>query len=155
NKRNKNSVHLFKAKYNDRGNLVEAYSQRANGEPKLTFGMCKISRYTVDERGNWVETYCIRQDGQLSKLGFAISKNKFDDDDQMIESAYFDGDGHPSLMGGAFLHKLTYDPDGNITEFAAYDTDGKPIVGSDGYHKMVSEFKNGHEIRTEYRNLDG
>ena len=42
-------------------------------------------------------------------------------------------------MGGAFLHKLTYDPDGNITEFAAYDTDGKPIVGSDGYHKMVSE----------------
>jgi hypothetical protein len=155
NKRNKNSVHLFKAKYNDRGNLVEAYNQRANGEPKLAFGMCKISRYTVDERGNWVETYCVRQDGQLSKLGFAISKNKFDADDQMIESTYFDGDGRPSLLGGAYRHKVTYDPDGNITEFAAYDKDSKPTVGSDGYHKTVSEFKSGHETRKEYRDADG
>jgi energy-coupling factor transporter ATP-binding protein EcfA2 len=93
--RRKDRTHLFKAKYDDRGNLVEAYSQRANSDPNLAYGLCKIGRYSVDERGNWVETYCVRQDGQLSKSSFAFSKNKFDDDDQMIESSYFDRDGRP------------------------------------------------------------
>jgi hypothetical protein len=155
NKGNKNLVHLFKAKYNDRGNVVEEYSQRANGDFPLGFGLCKIYKYSVDERGNWVETYCFRQDGQLSKSGFAVSKNKFDDDDQMVESTYFDGNGHPVLgPDGAFQSKVTYDLDGNVTEYAAYREDGRPMVNSGGFHKKVSEFKNGHEIRTEYRGTD-
>ena len=28
-------------------------------------------------------------------------------------------------------------------------------INSMGFHKKISEFKNGHEIRTEYRDVDG
>jgi hypothetical protein len=155
-KRDKNHAYLTKMKYDDRGNLAEVYDQRANGDPILLFGLCKMARYGFDERGNPVETYCLRQDGQLSKSSFAVSKNKFDDDGQMVESAYFDGDGHP-VPGplGAFQEKITYDLDENITEYAAYGTNGRPIVNSNGFHKRVREFKSGHEIRIEYRDADG
>ena len=150
-----NKVFRVTNKYNDRGNLVEKYSQRANGDPNIG-GSCKIGRYRVDERGNWAETYCFRQDGQLSESSFAVSKNKFDDDDQMVESAYFDRDGNP-VPGpdGAFQSKLVYDLDGNVTEYAAYGTDARPIVNSEGFHKRISELKSGHEIRREFRDADG
>jgi hypothetical protein len=155
NKRNKQNVYLAKMKYDDRGDLVETYSQRANGDSNSVFGLCKIVKYSADERGNMVGGYCFRQDDQLSKSSFGIFKNKFDDDDQMVESTYFDGDGHPILgPGGTFQDKLKYDLDGNITEVATYGTDGRPIINNAGFHKKISEFKNGHEIRTEYRGTD-
>jgi len=156
NTRNKNLTHLFKAKYDDHGNLVEGYRQRANGDSILASGLCKIARYSVDERGNWIETYCVRPDGQLSKTGFAVSKNKFDNDDQMVEATYFDGDGHSVLgPGGAFQDKVKYDLDGDVTEVASYGTDGRPIINSNGFHKKIREFKSGHEIRTEFRDAEG
>ena len=127
------------------------------GIPNLVFGTVQDAlTFSVDERGNRVEGYCLRQDGQLSKTGWAIIRNKFDDDDQMTESTYFDGDGHPVLgPDGAFREKLSYDSDGNVTEFAEYGTDDTPIISNMGFHKKISEFKNGHEIRTEYRDVDG
>jgi hypothetical protein len=90
--------------------------------------------------------YCVRQDNHLSKSSFAIFRNKFDEDDQLVESAYFDGNEHPVLgFSGAFQEKVAYDLDGNITEFAAYGTDGRPIITTMGFHKKISEFKNGRD----------
>ena len=55
--------------------------------PALILGLCRALRNKVDERGNSVEAYCVRPDGELSKTGFAISRNKFDDDGQMISQS--------------------------------------------------------------------
>jgi hypothetical protein len=152
----KDHIYRTTIKYDERGNMVRLSQQQANGDPALSFGLCKAITNRFDARGNRVETYCVRRDGQLSKTGWAIAKNKFDDDDQMTESAYYDGDGHPVLgPGGAFREPLSYDRDGNITEYAAYGTDDRPIINNKGFHKLISEFKNGHVIRTEYRNVDG
>ena len=156
NKRNKNNSFRSVNKFDDHGNLTEAYSQHANGDWNLAFGLCKMAKYNTDERGNLVAGYCFRQDNQLSNSGFAVFKNNFDDDDQMIASTYFDSDAHPILGPlGEFKEKLNYDPDGNIIEFATYGTEDTPIVSDLGYHKKISEFKNGHEIRTEYHGVDG
>ncbi len=143
-------------RYDDRGNLSDVYFQHANGDSAPIFDMCKVFRTKVDERGNPVELYCVRPDEELSKTGFAISRNKFDDDGQMIESEYFDRDGHPVLgPDGSFRGTISYDSDGHVTEFATGGTDGKPIVNRAGFHKKISEFQNGHEVRTEYRDLEG
>jgi hypothetical protein len=156
NKRDNNNTFRSINKYDDRGNLVEVYFQHANGDPDLVFDFCKVLRSNADERGNPVEGYCIRQDGQLSKTGWGITRNKFDDDDQMVESDYFDGEAHPVLgPTGASREKLSYDRDGNVTEFADYGTNGRPILNNMGFHKRINEFKNGHEIRREYRGTDG
>src|SRR5271166_1650136 len=156
NKRNKGSVFRVVAKYDNGDNLAEVHLQDENGYPSLIFGLCKTLKFNHDERGNRVQAYCVRQDGQLSETGWAVTKNKFDDDDEIVESTYFDRDGHPVLgPGGLFQEEHKYDPDGDLTEIAVYGTDGKPIISSLGFYKTVSEFKNGHEVRTEYRDTDG
>ena len=154
-KRNIGLVFRSVYKYNDGDNVAETYFQHENGYPYLFAGLCKRLKSNHDERGNRVEADCIRQDGKLSEASWAVTKNKFDDDGEKVESAYFDRDGHPVLgPGGIFQEKLKYDPDGDVTEIAEYGTDGKPIVNTFGFHKRISEFKNGHEIRTEYRDAE-
>ena len=152
----KNGFFRLTKSYDDRGNTAEVYWQTANGEPKPLFGSCKTVKYRNDEHGNQAGGYCLRQESKPSKSSFAIFKNKFYKEDQLIESTFFDGDEHPILgPDGAFRETLSYDADGNITEFAAYGTDDKPVINIMGFHKQVSKFKNGHEIRTEYRDVDG
>ena len=143
-------------KYDDRGTFSETYSQNANGDFILINGLCKMVKYSTDARGNLVAGRCFRSDSHLSTSGFAIFKNKFDNDDQMIESAYFDRDAHPILGPfGEFTEKLSYDPDGNVMELAVYGTDDRPIISNMGFHKSIGEFKSGHEIRREYHSTDG
>src|SRR5262249_40682811 len=142
--------------YDHYGNIAEAYFQKANEDFSLTFGTCKISRSKPDDHGNPIESQCVRQNGELSKTGFAITRNEFDANGQLVKSEYFDGDGHPVLgLGGSFRDTVSYDADGNVTEVATYDTDGKPIVNNGGFHKKIWEFKNRHENRNEYRDVDG
>jgi hypothetical protein len=150
------NVYRTTMKYDNRGNFSQIYLQRANGDSYPIFG-CKILRSSVDPRGRPVEGYCIRTNGQLSKTGWAVTRNKFDEDDQLIESAYFDSEGHPVLgPDGAFQDKVKYDRDGHVTESAAYGTDRRPIFNNLGYHKKITKFdKNGHETRTEYRDPEG
>jgi eukaryotic-like serine/threonine-protein kinase len=153
---NKDHVNRTTMKYDERGNLIGVSLQHANGDTGLFFGLCKALIFSLDERGNSVEAYCARRDGQLSKTEWAVTTHKFDDDDQMVESTFFDADAHPVLgPAGAFREKVSYDPDGNVTELAEYGTDDRPVIIKMGFHKKISEFKNGHEIRTEYRDVDG
>jgi hypothetical protein len=153
---NKNHVYRTSLRYDERGNAIETSLRHANGDSNLIAGLCKLVRASFDERGNGVEGYCVRQDGELSTMGWAVTKNKFDDDGQPVEQTYFDRDGHPVLgPGRAFRDTFNYDTDGNITELASYGTDGSPIINIMDFHKKISKFKNGHEIRTEYRNVDG
>ena len=76
---------------------------------------------------------------------------------RLTESTYFDRDGHPVLgPDGAFRDKLSYDIGWKSSRsLPSYGTDGRPIVNGMGFHKKISEFKSGHEIRTEYRDVDG
>jgi hypothetical protein len=153
---NKDAIYRIVSKYDDRGNLAENRAWHANGDPYLFLGMCKLVGFRADERGNRVRAYCLRQDGQLSKSGFAIFKNSFDENDQLIEHGNFDRDGHPVLgPEGAFQEKDTYDLAGNITEYALYGEDGRPTVNSKGFHKGIRTLKSGHEIRTENRDAEG
>src|SRR5262249_5749068 len=78
--------------------------------------------------------------------------HKFDSDDKIVESKYFDLHGHLVLgPGGVSQETLKYDRDGNIAEVIEYDPDDRPIISDLGFHKKISEFKGAHEIRTEYR----
>ena len=153
-----NKDHVFRTdlKYDERGNVVETALSHANGEPNLIIGLCKAIKNNFDERGNGVEGYCIRQDGELPTTSWAVTKNKFDDDGQLVEQRFFDRDGHPVLgPDRAFRDKWSYDKDGNPAELASYGTDGGPTINGMGFHRKISRFKSGHEIRTEYRDADG
>jgi hypothetical protein len=152
----KDHVYRITNKYDKRSNPIWTSLQHANGDSILMFGLCRALTISVDQRGNAAEAHCVRQDGQLSKTGWAVTKNKFDDDDQLIESTFVDAEAQPVLgPGGRFREKVSYDPNGNVSEVAEYGTDDKPIINNMGFHKKISEFKSGHEIRTEYRNVDG
>jgi CTP:molybdopterin cytidylyltransferase MocA len=156
NKQKKNNLFRSIFKYDEHGNLAEMSEQNSNGDAGLIAGLCKAITFSADERGNLTEGHCVRRDGQMSKTGWAITRNKFDDDDRIVEQVYFDRDGNPVLgPSGTFHDDYKYDPDGNVTELATYGTDDRPVINNKGFHKKISEFKNGHEIRTEYRNVDG
>jgi hypothetical protein len=155
NKRNKDSVFRSINKYDNNDNPVEVYFQDKSGSPYLVLGSCKAFKYAYDERGNVAEAHCIRADGQLSETGWAVTRHTFDNEDRIIETAYFDRSGHPVLgPGGIFQERVKYDPDGNAAEVAEYSTNGRSVISSVGFHRKVSEFKNGHEIQTEYRGTD-
>src|SRR5262249_1353650 len=77
---NKNHIYRTVVKYDERGNAVETSLRHANGDSNLIAGVCKLVRNSFDEHGNGVEGYCVRQDGELATIGWAVTKNKFDDD---------------------------------------------------------------------------
>ena len=126
-KSNKDHFYSANLRYDERGNQIEVSLRRSNGIPILIAGLCKSVRNSRDERGNGVEGYCIRQDGKLSAMGWAVTKNKFDDDDhQIVEQRYFDRGGRPVLgPTRAFQDSLRYDGDANLAEYAGYGTDGR------------------------------
>jgi hypothetical protein len=146
----------FTCRNDDRGNCVEPAIWHANGSPLYFFKMesifCHSLRRRYDDRGNTVGADCLMANGQPVISG----RTKYDEDDRPIEETYFDRTGHPAVGPfGCFRMTLTYDAEGNITDVALFDENGKAASSNGGYHRKISKFESGHEVRTEYRDGDG
>jgi hypothetical protein len=146
----------FTCRYDDRGNCVEPVIWHADGSPVYHFKreqiFCHSRRVFYDDRGNIVGSACLMANGQP----VLSARVKYDADDRPIEDTYFDRDGHPTMgrLGG-FRLTGAYDAEGNLTEMAFFDEHGKAIPGNKGYHRKISKFESGREVRTEYRDGDG
>lgn len=74
----------------------------------------------------------------------------------MAEFTYYDKDRQPATgPEGAFRVTNGYDTADNMTAVAYFSADGEPTVGGSGYHKQISTFEGGREVRTEYVGVDG
>ena len=146
----------FTCRYDDRGNCVEPVTWHANGSPvyrsKIDQIFCHSRRLLYDDRGNMVGGDCLMANGQPVLSG----RTKYDADDRPIEDTYFDRTGHPAVgpLGG-FRMTLAHDAEGNITDMAFFDENGKAMSGNEGYHRRISKFESGREVRTEYQDGDG
>jgi hypothetical protein len=152
----KSGFQRYTCRYDDRGNCVEPVIWHADGRPVYHFKaeqiFCYARRWLYDDRGNMVGGDCLMANGQPVLSG----RSKYDADDRPIEDTYFDRTGHPTIGPiGGFRLTLTYDTDGNATEMAFFDEHGKAMPGKEGYHRKISTFKSGREVRTEYQDGDG
>jgi hypothetical protein len=152
----KDGFQRFTCRYDDRGNCVEPATWHANGSRvyrnKTDQLFCHSRRLFYDIRGNRVGGDCLMAHGQPVLSG----RTKYDEDDRPIEEMYFDRDGHPTIGPiGGFRMTLAYDAEGNITEMAFFDEHGKAMPGNEGYHRRISKFESGREVRTEYQDGDG
>ena len=146
-------------KYDVRGNPVEQVFWRADRTPGIGEERCHRLRHTYDEHGKVVRSDCLDQHGQPALAGgrdYAAWEIRYDDKDGGVELRYYDKD-RKSATGpeGAFRVAIGYDTDENMTAFAYFSADGQPSVGSSGFHKQVSTFEGGREVRTEYLGVDG
>jgi hypothetical protein len=152
----KSGFQRYTCRYDERGNCVEPVTWQADGSPvyrsKIEQIFCHSQRRFYDDRGNMVGGDCLMANGQPVFSG----RSKYNADDQPIEDTYFDRDGHPTIgpLGG-FRLTLTYDTEGNAAEVAFFDEHGKAMPGNEGYHRKISKFANGREVRTEYQDGDG
>jgi hypothetical protein len=147
----------FTCKYDDRGDCVEVASWHADGSPRLIMGFCRTKKLSYDSRGNLVKEVCLRPDGQPAESGGTAGEIKYDEYDRIIEEKYFDRAGRPAIEPdyGAFRITQTHDKDGNVTEIAFFDENGKPTLSLGGFHRSISKFESGQEIRTEFRDTEG
>jgi YD repeat-containing protein len=144
----------YTCRYDDRGNCVEPAHWRADGSRVYSAGQifCHSRRLFHDDRGNTIGGDCLMANGQP-----VISMRvKYDADDRPIEDTYFDRTGHPAVgpLGG-FRTTLTHDAEGNGTDLAFFDESGKATSSNEGYHRKISKFERGREVRTEYQDGDG
>ncbi len=149
-------------KFDDRGNCVTATMWHADGRRysvgnigNVRAGLCRSSELHYDDLGNIAGVACLMPDGQLARSGYAFSRQSHDEHGWPIREDYLDRLGHPTQgpLGGVRT-TFTHDTDGNVTEMASFDDGGKPAINFWRWHKKVSTFENGNEIRTEWRDAD-
>jgi YD repeat-containing protein len=147
----------YTGKYDDRGNLVEEAVWMADGSPGKRLG-CHRLRSSYDERGNLVRVACLDQQGQAAIADdgdYAAWEIHYDDKGRVAEYTYYDKDRQPATgPEGAFRVAYGYDTDDNMTSIAYFSAKGQQTVGGSGYHKQISTFKDGREVRTEYVGVD-
>lgn len=122
---------------------------------------CHRLRYTYDDHsGNIVRIDCLDQDGQLAFANgavYAVWEIHYDDKEgRATEYTFYDKDRKPAAgPGGAFRIAVDYDADDNMTAVAYFSADRQKIDGVLGFHKQISTFEDGREVRTEYFGVDG
>jgi energy-coupling factor transporter ATP-binding protein EcfA2 len=147
-------------KYDVHGNPVEQVFWKADGSPGIGEDGCHRIRYTYDERGKIVRSDCLDQHGQAAVTnggGYAAAwEIHYDDKGRRTEWKFFDKDRQPGTgPEGAFRVAVGYDTDDNVTSVAYFSADGQPTVGGSGFHKQISTFESGREVRTQLVGVDG
>lgn len=146
-------------KYDDYGNIVEEILWTADGSPGVQQDGCHRLRIDYDDHGNQVRFACLDESGQITvgNIGYAARNIKYDAAGRWIEATNYDEKGHPTEQGpdGAFRIAVRYDNADNIVEYALFSADGKPTLGQVRFHKQISTFEGGQEVRTKFFNEDG
>jgi YD repeat-containing protein len=181
----KDGIHRWTARYNERGLLIEsAYfdlddkpGEHSQGNHKL------ILRY--DQRGREIERAFLDAQGKLvvTKIGYAKVTRKWDDRGNCTEESFLGADDKPirTKEGHARVTRLfdaqgrlivetfwvldnrkalvigkSRDARGNILEEAYFSADGKPTVDRLGVHRFKARYnQSGNRIEETYFDPEG
>ncbi len=151
---NKYGFAIEKARYDERGNIVEAAFFDETDKPiRRTEGLA-IMKSKYDKWGNQTEqAYFDEADKPIRlKDGYAIVKMEYDERGNQTEQAYFDeADKRIRLKDGYAIVKLKYDELGNQTEQTYFDETDKPIRRTEGIAIMKSKYdKWGNQTEEAY-----
>jgi YD repeat-containing protein len=150
---------VMKARYDDRGNMVEQTFFGTNGKPTLTRnGFHKIVlRY--DDHGWVLERRYFAADGKtpiLHKDGHAVVRSRYDRRGRPIEESYLAADDKPTWLKSG-IHRLTarYDVRGNQVETTHFGMDGRPVLSHEGIAGVTSVYDDrGNIVEQHYFGLN-
>ena len=125
----------------------------------------------MDNARHVVEERYYAADGSIVACedGYAIMRKEYDDNGNVVSTAYFDTADQPFLvekLGYASISEsgeqklrrcqYTYDENKNIASEEFFDAEGTPILSADGYHKGVYTWDDAkHKLTERYYGIDG
>jgi hypothetical protein len=120
------SGHRTEFRSDDAGRCIEELNFDAEGKPTGTHRKMKY-----DDRGRVVETQSttVMRNGRELPAALRSSSTirmKYDDHDRLIEQAYFEEDGKPSIRSGVHRTTATIGPGGRPLEITLFDAEGRP-----------------------------
>ncbi len=83
------------------------------------------------------------------------SHNKYDENDNQTEEAYFDTKEKPTSVEGVHKQKTEYNAKGQIMSMSTYNQAGKPVDNSYGYQKMTVTYKDDIAAVRKYYSASG
>lgn len=109
--------------YDDQGNCISERYLNTDGKLMLAKGIAGTN-YSFDKRGNCTKIYPIGTNGLLA-AGRLEERRRFDDRDNIIESAYYNAAGKPALCDEGY-HKLLakYNSSNQCIQMEYYGVDG-------------------------------
>jgi serine/threonine-protein kinase len=136
----------WEAAYDDLSNQTEIVYFDVNGA--LLYGY----QNTYDDRGNLVESFRCGQDRKLAS-GYLIARYKYDDRDNRIEFARYDGYNNPGINSDGYSKTTSvYDDRNQEIERRYYDARGNLcFVQSEGYAVTKREYDNrGNAVKVSF-----
>lgn len=156
-----NSCHRIKSKYDKSGNVTESACLGAKYQAKLIAPGFSVWRITYDDRNRLIESsfFDITENatgkpGKGPDGAFQI-QYKYDNDNNIIETAYFAFDGEPTI-GESGYHKVIKQFLAGREMHAQYlDVNGKPVLHKDGYAAIERGYDaQGNVNKWAYLDLD-
>jgi hypothetical protein len=160
----RDGYHRATMAYDSQGNLVEMAVFGIDGTPVLARGGYHRVTQAFDARGNTVEQSFYGVAGEPIEAGtrFEFQTHRvqmvYDDQDRVIETAYFTSDDKPSAptLEGYTRLKQEYDQRGNVASWS-YFLDTKPMAGLEHhFHRATQVFDSrGNLTEVAYFGVDG
>lgn len=134
-------AHLVRTSYDAFGNPAEVtyFDPHGRAARQTTWGAAAL-RYGRDERGNETSLALLDEQGQplVGSAGWATRRQRFDDQDFVVETSYFGAQGEPvrERQLGAASRQRTLGERGNVLGELLFDEKGEPTLGAVGYHRL-------------------
>lgn len=141
--------------YDDKGHMLTERYHDVNGELLLVDGIAG-NNYKRDERGNITEKFPVGVDQKIAR-GYLVVRYKYDDRDNEIEFALFDGDNKPATNNkGYHRYEQKYNGRNQIIETAYYDVNGGlAILSNQNYCIERREYDDrGQVVKVSYFGKD-
>ena len=138
--------------YNQQGLKTSAQFLLLDPSGRVAFRWQEL--YIYDDRGNCTETSYLDQNGAplCCNDGWAVRKDTFSPEGYVSSREYYDDQGHPVSVNGAFRTEHKYTATGSETECLRFDTDGTHPACA----KTVYEYNSlGLRSRTTHYDADG
>lgn len=120
----------LRAKYDDKGNLVELANYGKNGKLMENCGKVSSLHKKYDDKGNILEEAYLSDKGELVNhtiSRIAVTQIKYDDNGNIVETKYLGSDEQMKEdKSGIALTKWKYDSTGNLVEESYYGIDEQP-----------------------------
>lgn len=142
--------------YDDQGNVKAYRYMNTDGKPMLVNGMAACE-FEYDNRGNKVRERPLGLSGSLAAGCFDL-RMKYDNLDNVIESAYFNAAGKPvACADGYHREVMKYNSNNQCIEKEFYGTNGSLVnVGNNKCAVIKSEYDaRGNKISETYFSSDG
>lgn len=160
----KGKISRYKVEYDTNGYIKSVhYANRDNRLIGDQFGIYG-KEYLYDDKGRTIEERFLGVNDSLKAMpfGLAYKIKKYDDQDNWIETSYFDQMGRPAVdvKDGIFIYSLEYDKFGNMSAFYYRNPDGSLMMpkreGMSGCAGIKFEYdEKGNRIKDTYIGLDG